>query len=157
MLKWCELQKNVTKVMLPNDCIGLVTEISPIQTMKGGLLRGRDKVKCSYTTRKGGWTEAWFQLRQLRKYEIVVKKIVTDVQPVPQGEESWKSEELEPVKVIDQVKTEEVIVPVIGGTIVELDEKIGKLIEDNKEVINKLEDKSEEDKQIDDDNTELGG
>ena len=152
MLKYSELQKNVTKVLLPNGCTGVVTEISPIKTMDGGLLRGRDKVKVAYTTKTGN-TEAWFQLRQLQTYTLVVKKVNTDIQPVPVGKESWKSEDtFNGTEIVEpRGKTEEVIVP--DGKINELfkvDEKakidafvideeaskrVEKLMKDNKEVL----------------------
>ncbi len=136
MLEYKQLQKGVTKVLLPNDCVGTVTEISPMKTMKGGLMRGRDKVKVAYVTVKGGWTEAWFQLRQLRKYEIVIKKIPNDIQPVEQGEEPWKEKDtFNGTPIIDQTKTEEVIVPVVeNGIDITLNDKVEKLMEDNKEV-----------------------
>ena len=92
MLKYEQLQKNKTRVLLPNGFTGVVTEISPIKTMQGGLLRGRNKVKVAYTT-KTGQTEAWFQLRDLRAYKLVPVKVNTDIQPVPEGKESWKSKD----------------------------------------------------------------
>lgn len=117
MLQYKELKAGFTKVLLPNGFVGLVTDISPISTVKGGLLRGRGKVKCSYNTGKGGQTEGWFQLGSLRKYEIVIKKIPNDVQPVEQGEEPWKAKDtFNGTKIVDQTKVEEVIVPVVGAT-----------------------------------------
>ena len=112
MLKYSELQKNKTKVLLPNGCTGVVTEISPIKTMQGGLLRGRDKVKVAYTTKRGN-TEAWFQLRDLRAYKLVPVKVNTDIQPVPEGKESWKSEDTyNGVEIVRGVgMTKDVIVP----------------------------------------------
>lgn len=191
MLKYEELKEGKTKVLLPNDIVGVVTSISPMKTMKGGLLRGRDKVKCAYSTPNGGMTEAWFQLSKLRKYEIVIKKIATDVQPVEKGKEPWKSEDtFNGTEIIDQAKTEEVIVPMEDETktlsdaipvntqsydgeltkeMIEnlnvvaprlsplTEDELKNVVEDNKEVINELPDISEEDKAIDDDNTEMIG
>jgi hypothetical protein len=76
--------------MLPNGMTGVVTMKSPIKTMEGGLLRGRDKVKVRYITDKGGVNESWFQLRDLRSYELVPKKVPNVVQPPNEGDEPWK-------------------------------------------------------------------
>jgi hypothetical protein len=111
-MQWKELRIGV-KVLLPNDCVGVITEMSPLKTMQGGLVRGRDKVKCRYTTRNTGETEAWFAISSLRKYEIVIKKVPTEVQPPKEGEEPWKTRDtFNGVEIVDPFKTEEVIIPV---------------------------------------------
>ena len=160
MIKWEELEVNKTKVLLPNDCVGIVTNLSPIKQMKGGLLRGRDKVKCRYTTPTRGETEAWFALSSLRKYEIVIKKIVTDVQPVGQGKEPWKTKDtFNGTPIVDPTKTEEVIVPKSTDNIIESDMTEEKLLEKifENHPVNKLPDKTEEDLKCEDDGTELIG
>jgi len=70
------LKPMVSKVMITKtNKVGLVVDVSIAKSIGGGVMSGRDKVKCRYDAGFNSQAEAWFNFEDISHFTTVVKTV----------------------------------------------------------------------------------